>query len=72
MKEKKCWEFSGIKLMIHSNSIWEIANYTAQLVVTRRNVLSTLSRVFDPLGVISPLVLPSKRCMYNKKSGMNN
>ena len=38
----------------------EIANYAAQLEVTKRNVLSTLAKVFDPLGVISPLILPAK------------
>ena len=38
----------------------EIANYAAQLEVTKRNVLSTLAKVFNPLGVISPLILPAK------------
>ena len=28
--------------------------------MTKRNVLSTLAKVFDPLGVISPLILPAK------------
>ena len=38
----------------------KIANYAAQLEVTKRNVLSTMAKVFDPLGVISPLILPAK------------
>ena len=37
-----------------------IANYVTQLEVTKHNVLSTLAKVFDPLGVISPLILPAK------------
>ena len=38
----------------------EITNRAAHLQLTKRNVLSTLATVSDPLGVIRPLILPAK------------
>ena len=37
----------------------EIANYD-QLEVTKHNVLSTQAKLFNPPGVINPLILPAK------------
>lgn len=37
-------------------------------VYTRRNMLSTLSRIFDPLGLVAPVILPAKQILQQSFS----
>ncbi|KAG1656302.1 Tubby [Nymphon striatum] len=48
------WDRNGDILQVASNPIWE------QPVTTKRQFLSTLSSIYDPIGLISPYILRGK------------
>lgn len=54
-------------LGVHWNAVLDTLNYksnSAQInVATKRNVLSTIASIFDPLGLISPVVVKGKLFM---------
>ena len=50
----------GIKWNIMSDTFYFDVNYELQEPVTRRQLLSAVSSMFDPLGLISPIILTGK------------
>ena len=52
----------------------EIVQKTDKLVMTEQNILSTLAKVFDPMGIISPIMVSVKTLLqevYVLKKGWN-
>ena len=52
----------GVQWCVESDTLQSRADLTYQPQI-RRGILSTVSSVFDPLGVLSPLVLVGKRIL---------
>lgn len=50
----------GVKWNVHDDSFYFEVNVNDDTSVTRRKMLSTLSSMFDPLGLISPVVVRGK------------
>ena len=50
----------GIKWNIMSDTFYFDVNYELQEPVTRRQLISAVSSMFDPLGLISPIILTGK------------
>ena len=48
-----CWEPNSDQLIF---DVAEIAQLTGTLEPTKRNVVSTIERFYDPLGFLSPLI----------------
>ena len=52
----------GVKWYVDSDCFgYSIAN--KERAVTRRGILSTVNSVFDPLGLVSPFILPARRLL---------
>jgi len=55
---EKCVTSLGMRWNVHSDVLYFV---TPELsVMTRRSFVSTISQIFDPLGLISPLLLPGR------------
>ena len=51
------WDLANDKFIVEFNNVVDAAE---KLNVTKRNILKLSAMFFDPLGIISPLVLQSK------------
>ena len=66
------WDSTSDKICFRFDSTVQLAN---SLPATKRNLLRVVSTVFNPLGMVSPLVTPTKVCSKSyvrvKLVGMN-
>ena len=60
IKFEKYWDFIRIIRDVISLKISEIFKEAANIVPTKRNILSIIARVYDPTGYLQPLVIMLK------------
>ena len=50
----------GVKWNVHDNQIYFSLNIESSEVVTKRQILSTVAKLYDPLGLVIPVLVPGK------------